>query len=79
MEFGQPPAEMQVDPAGHWSLGPERIGSLAWVRELCLVHGDRGRWVVVRHGHDTIESVPCFRCRACGCRGRGSPRVGATH
>lgn len=57
MEFEEPPAEMQVDPAGHWSLGPERIGPWPWVSELCLVHGDRRRRVVVRHGSDTIESV----------------------
>jgi hypothetical protein len=59
MEFEQPPTEMQVDPA-HWDLGPERIGPGPWVCELCLVHGDRRRWVVVRHGNDTIESMPCL-------------------
>ncbi|MFM7550231.1 MAG: DUF3598 family protein [Cyanobacteriota bacterium] len=57
MEFEEPPPEMQVDPAGHWSLGPERIGPWPWVSELCLVQGDRRRRMVVRHGSDTIESV----------------------
>lgn len=57
MEFEEPPAEMQISPAGHWSLGPDRIGPWPWVSELCLVHGDRRRRVVVRHGSDRIESV----------------------
>ena len=57
MEFQEPPAEMQIAAAGHWSLGPDRIGPWPWVTELCLVHGNRRRRVVVRHGSDTIESV----------------------
>ncbi len=57
MEFEEPPADMQISPAGHWSLGPDRIGPWPWVSELCLVHGDRRRRVVVRHGSDHIESV----------------------
>lgn len=57
MEFEEPPAEMQISPAGHWSLGPDRIGPWPWVSELCLVHGDRRRRVVVRHSGDGIESV----------------------
>ena len=57
MEFEEPPAEMQISPAGHWSLGPDRIGPWPWVSELCLVHGGRRRRVVVRHGSDGIESV----------------------
>jgi hypothetical protein len=57
MEFAEPPAEMQIQPQGHWSLGPDRIGPWPWVSELCLVHGDRRRRVVVRHGSDGIESV----------------------
>lgn len=57
MEFAEPPAEMQISPMGHWSLGPDRIGPWPWVSELCLVHGDRRRRVVVRHGSDGVESV----------------------
>lgn len=57
MEFEEPPAEMQISPTGHWSLGPDRIGPWPWVSELCLVQGDRRRRVVVRHGSDGIESV----------------------
>jgi hypothetical protein len=57
MEFEEPPAEMQISSAGNWSLGPDRIGPWPWVSELCLVHGDRRRRVVVRHSGDGIESV----------------------
>jgi Domain of unknown function (DUF3598) len=57
MEFAEPPPEMQISPAGHWSLGPDRIGPWPWVSELCLVHGDRRRRVVVRHGNEGIQSV----------------------
>jgi hypothetical protein len=56
MRFEQPPAEMQIAPAGHWSLGPVRIGPWPWFAELCLVHGDRRRRVVLRHGSDQLES-----------------------
>jgi len=57
MAFQQPPAEMQIDPRGHWSLGPDRIGAWPWVCELCLVVGPRRRRVVVRHGSEGLESL----------------------
>jgi hypothetical protein len=56
MRFAQPPAEMQIAEAGHWSLGPERIGPWPWFAELCVVHGDRRRRVVLRHGSELLES-----------------------
>jgi hypothetical protein len=43
MAFREPPAEMQISPQGHWSLGPDRIGPWPWVSELCLVHGEQRR------------------------------------
>lgn len=57
MAFQQPPAEMQIDPLGHWSLGPDRIGAWPWVCELCLVVGPRRRRVVLRHGSEGLESL----------------------
>jgi len=48
MAFREPPAERQISPQGHWSLGPDRIGPWPWVSELCLVHGERRRRAVVR-------------------------------
>ncbi|MEB3235343.1 MAG: DUF3598 family protein [Cyanobacteriota bacterium] len=57
MQFSEPPAEMQISPEGHWSLGPDRIGPWPWVCELCLVWGDRRRRIVVRHNSDGLESV----------------------
>lgn len=57
MHFSEPPAEMQITPAGHWSLGPDRIGPWPWVCELCLVWGDRRRRVVVRHNSEGLESL----------------------
>lgn len=76
MEFEEPPAEMQISPAGHWSLGPDRIGPWPWVSELCLVHGDRRRRVVVRHGSDRIESVVLVSEGRPGC---GDPAPLAPH
>jgi hypothetical protein len=57
MAFREPPAEMQISPQGHWSLGPDRIGSWPWVSELCLVHGGRRRRAVVRLGGEVLESL----------------------
>ncbi|TGG89957.1 MAG: hypothetical protein ERJ67_11680 [Aphanocapsa feldmannii 277cV] len=57
MVFSDLPAEMQLDTAGHWSLGPERVGASAWVTELCVVAGDCRRRTVVRHGLDRLESI----------------------
>ena len=57
MAFGEPPAEMQISPQGHWSLGPDRIGAWPWVSELCLVHGEQRRRAVVRLGSDRLESL----------------------
>jgi hypothetical protein len=57
MQFDQPPAEMQISPAGHWSLGPNRIGPWSWVCELCLVWGEQRRRIVVRHGLGDLETL----------------------
>jgi len=57
MQFAEPPAEMQISPEGHWSLGPDRIGPWAWVCELCLVWGQQRRRVVVRHHTSGLESL----------------------
>jgi hypothetical protein len=56
MRFQEPPPEMQIAPSGHWSLGPDRIGPWPWFAELCLVHGDRRRRVVLRHGSADLET-----------------------
>lgn len=57
MAFREPPAVMQISEAGHWSLGPDRIGPWPWVCELCLVWGDRRRRVVVRHSSVGLDSL----------------------
>jgi hypothetical protein len=57
MAFREPPAEMQISPQGHWSLGPDRIGPWPWVNELCLVHGDQRRRAVVRLDSEKLESL----------------------
>lgn len=57
MQFSEPPAEMQINPDGHWSLGPDRIGPWPWVCELCLVWGDQRRRIVVRHHSTGLESL----------------------
>lgn len=57
MQFAEPPAEMQISPEGHWSLGPDRIGPWPWVCELCLVWGEQRRRIVVRHHSSGLESL----------------------
>lgn len=64
MRFAQPPAEMQISPEGHWSLGPERIGAWPWVAELCLAGGERRRRAVVRlEGERLISLVVVVEAR----------------
>lgn len=57
MRFAEPPKEMQISAAGHWSLGPDRIGPWPWVSELCLVWGEQRRRVVIRHNSTGLESL----------------------
>ena len=57
MQFVEPPAEMQISPEGHWSLGPDRIGPWPWVCELCLTWGEQRRRIVVRHNTTGLESL----------------------
>ena len=57
MRFEEPPAEMEISPQGHWSLGPDKVGPWSCLTELCLVHGERRRRVVVRHGAERLEAV----------------------
>jgi len=70
MRFAEPPAEMQITAAGHWSLGPDRIGAWPWVCELCLVAGERRRRAVVRlEGERLISLVLVIEARP----GRSDP------
>jgi hypothetical protein len=61
MRFSEPPAAMQISDAGHWSLGMDRMGPWPWVAELCVVHGERRRRVVLRHGVERLESFTYAR------------------
>ena len=64
MRFAEPPAEMQISPEGHWSLGPDRIGAWPWVSELCLTAGDHRRRAVVRlEGERLISLVVVIEAR----------------
>ena len=64
LRFAEPPAEMQISPEGHWSLGPERIGAWPWVAELCLAGGERRRRAVVRlEGERLISLVVVVEAR----------------
>lgn len=67
MAFADPPAEMQITADGHWSLGPDRIGSWPWVCELCLAGGERRRRAVVRlEGERLVSLVVVIEARP-GC------------
>jgi len=61
MRFSEPPAAMQISDAGHWSLGMDRMGPWPWIAELCVVHGERRRRVVLRHGVESLESFTYAR------------------
>jgi hypothetical protein len=67
MQFAEPPAEMQVSPRGHWSLGPDRIGPWPWVCELCLVWGEQRRRLVVRHNNGGLDSLVLVAEGRAGC------------
>ncbi len=61
MRFSEPPAAMQINAAGHWSLGIDRTGPWPWIAELCVAHGQRRRRIVLRHGVDCLESLTYAR------------------
>ena len=73
MQFAEPPAEMQISPKGHWSLGPDRIGPWPWVCELCLVWGQQRRRVVVRHHTSGLESLVLVAEGRPGCEPESPP------
>ncbi len=61
MRFSEPPPAMQISDAGHWSLGMDRMGLWPWIAELCVVHCERRRRVVLRHGVESLESFTYAR------------------
>ena len=57
MRFGELPAAMQVDPAGHWSLGPDPYTPWNWNHELCLTAGQQRRRLIVRGNSGGLQSL----------------------
>ena len=57
MRFGELPAAMQVDPAGHWSLGPDPYTPWNWNHELCLTVGQQRRRLIVRGNSVGLQSL----------------------
>ena len=57
MRFGELPAAMQVDPAGHWSLGPDPYTPWNWNHELCLTVGQQRRRLIVRGNSAGLQSL----------------------
>ena len=57
MRFGDLPAAMQVDPAGHWSLGPDPFTPWNWNHELCLALGQQRRRLIVRGNSSGLQSL----------------------
>ena len=57
MGFGELPAAMQVDPAGHWSLGPDPYTPWNWNHELCLTVGQQRRRLIVRGNSVGLQSL----------------------
>ena len=57
MRFGELPAAMQVDPAGHWSLGPDPYTPWNWNHELCLTVGEQRRRLIVRGNSGGLQSL----------------------
>ena len=48
---------MQVDPAGHWSLGPDPFTPWNWNHELCLALGQQRRRLIVRGNSSGLQSL----------------------
>ena len=57
MRFGELPTAMQVDPAGHWSLGPDPFTPWNWNYELCLTVGQQRRRLIVRGNSGGLHSL----------------------
>ena len=57
MRFGELPAAMQVDPAGHWSLGPDPYTPWNWNHELCLTVRQQRRRLIVRGNSGGLQSL----------------------
>ena len=57
MRFAELPAAMQVDANGHWTLGPDPFTPWNWTHELCLVHGQQRRRLIVRGNAAGLQSV----------------------
>ena len=57
MRFKDLPTGMQVNPDGHWSLGPDPFTAWNWNYELCLAHGQQRRRLIVRGNSTGLQSV----------------------
>ena len=57
MRFDELPAAMQVDPAGHWSLGPDPYTPWNWNHELCLTVRQQRRRLIVRGNSGGLQSL----------------------
>jgi hypothetical protein len=55
--FRDIPDSMQIQAAGHWSLGPQCLTQEFWTTEFCLCGPHERRRAVVRQRRDWLESL----------------------
>lgn len=55
--FRDIPDSMQIQSAGHWSLGPQFLTQEFWTTEFCLCGPHERRRAVVRQRRDWLESL----------------------
>lgn len=55
--FRDIPESMQIETAGHWSLGPQFLTQGFWTTEFCLCGLHERRRAVVRQRRDWLESL----------------------
>jgi len=55
--FRDIPESMQIQAAGHWSLGPQFLTQEFWTTEFCLCGPHERRRAVVRQRRDWLESL----------------------
>lgn len=55
--FRDIPESMQIEPGGHWSLGPQYLTQEFWTTEFCLCRPQERRRAVIRQSRSWLESI----------------------
>ena len=55
--FREIPESMQIEAAGHWSLGPQFLTQEFWTTEFCICRPHERRRAIVRQRRNWLESM----------------------